>query len=199
MAHETRALIVEVTIAAPFATVWRALRDPAEIRRWHGWEYDGLDEEIEAIYASGASASEEDGTIDLSDVGTRFAVERQEDGTLVRVTKAAPRDDGFDEIDEGWITFFNQLRFALERHPGEERRTLHINGTVHEPLTPARLGLEGAEVFHRTPHQVGLTVEGWNDALLVVYRGGRVIVSTYGLDEARLADIRERLDAWYPG
>jgi hypothetical protein len=189
MAHEARTLIVETTIAAPLETVWRALRDPAEIRRWHGWEYDGLDEEIDAIYVSGATASDEDGTIDLSEVGTRFAVERQEDRTLVRVTKAAPGGDGFDEIDEGWITFFNQLRFYLERHPGEDRRTLHF------PEAPGREGLDelAGEVLYRTPHQVGRSVEAWNDAMLVVYERGRVIVNTYGVDEARLADIRERL------
>jgi hypothetical protein len=192
MADDTRTLIVETDIAAPFETVWRALRDPIEIRRWHGWEYDGLDDEIDAIYVSGATASEQDGTIDLTEVGTRFGVERQEDRTIVRVTKSAPAEEGFDEIDEGWITFFNQLRFYLERHPGEDRRTLHFQGVGPAPLTPAGLGLDGAEVFHRTPHQVGLSMEEWNDALLVLYRRGRVIVTTYGLDEARLAEIRER-------
>jgi uncharacterized protein YndB with AHSA1/START domain len=48
-----RAVAVETTIGAPFAAVWKALRDPAEIRRWHGWEYDeggGLDAEISVIY-----------------------------------------------------------------------------------------------------------------------------------------------------
>lgn len=35
---ESDPIIVEVTVAAPPDAVWRALRDPAEIRRWHGWE-----------------------------------------------------------------------------------------------------------------------------------------------------------------
>jgi hypothetical protein len=188
MAHETRTLIVETAIAAPFETVWRALREPAEIRRWHGWEYDGLDEEIEAIYVSGATASEEDGTIDLLEVGTRFGVEREGNRTIVRVTKAAPAADGFDEIDEGWITFFNQLRFYLEHHPGEERRTLHFPEAPDHGVLDALAG----EELYRTPHQVGLSVDAWNDAMLVVYGRGRVIVSTYGLDETRLAEIRER-------
>jgi hypothetical protein len=207
MAHETRTLIVETAIAAPFETVWRALRDPAEIRRWHGWEYDGLDDEIEAIYVSGATASKEDGTIDLTEVGTRFGVERHGSRTIVRVTKAAPAGEGFDEIDEGWITFFNQLRFYLERHPGQDRRTLHSGG-AEPPLGFDAAGSAkpgerweatapwgeplGGEVIHRTPHQVGLSVDDWNDAMLVLYRRGRVIVGTYGLDETRLAEIRER-------
>ena len=28
---------IEVTVAAPVEEVWRALRDPAQLRRWHGW------------------------------------------------------------------------------------------------------------------------------------------------------------------
>jgi hypothetical protein len=191
MTHEPRTLIVETTVAAPFETVWRALREPAEIRRWHGWEYDGLEDEIEAIYVAGADASDEDGTIDLPEVDTRFALERRGDHTAVTVTRAARADDdSFDEIDEGWITFFNQLRFYLERHPGEDRRTLHFRGTAAPDPAP------WGEVLYGTANQVGVSVDAWNDAMLVVHGGGRVIVSTYGLDEARLAEIRERLSAW---
>jgi hypothetical protein len=229
--EEVRTLLVEIAIAAPFETVWRALRDPAEIRRWHGWEFDGLDEEIDFIYVKGASASEEAGTIDLPEIGTRFAIDRENGGTRLSVIKAEPPGDGFDEVDEGWITFFGQLRFALERHPGEDRRTLHFHGAARAdggPLTAARLGLDTAEsakrgerwagtagwgeelagdVLHRTPYQVGLSVEPWNDAMLVLHArpaeaqpphgGGRAIVSTYGLDEGHLAGIRERFGGWF--
>ena len=43
---EHRDVAVEVTIAAPIETVWRALRDRDDLRRWHGWEDPTLDEEI---------------------------------------------------------------------------------------------------------------------------------------------------------
>ena len=43
-------VVAEVVIAAPADAVWRALREPAEIRRWFGWDYDGLDAEIEFIF-----------------------------------------------------------------------------------------------------------------------------------------------------
>jgi hypothetical protein len=236
MTDRTRTPIVEITIAAPLEAVWRALRDTAEIRRWHGWEFEGLDAEIDIIYGSGALASQEAGTIDLPEVNTRFALERRGDETVVRVTKAGPAGDDeweryFDEVDEGWITFFNQLRFMLERHPGEERRTIHLDGVAGPdggPLTPSRLGLDAAEraapgerwegiaawgeplageVLHRTTHQVGLSVESWNDAMLVLhakpaeirppYGGGRAIVSTYGLGDEALAELRERWEAWW--
>jgi hypothetical protein len=236
MTDQTQTLIVEVTIAAPFEAVWRALRDPAEIRRWHGWEFDGLDAEIDLIYVSGAVASEDAGTIDLPEVSTQFALEPSGDETVVRVTRAGPAGEGdrerdFDEVDEGWITFFNQLRFTLEHHHGEERRTIHLDGAAGPgggPLTPSRLGLAAAEsaapgqrwqataawgeplageVIYRAPHQVGLSVESWNDALLVLHAkpaevqpphgGGRAIVSTYGLDDAAVAELRERWQSWW--
>ena len=77
---------IEVVIAAPAPEVWAALRDPQLIRRWHGWEDDGLDAEIEQIYGAAATV-EESGTrlvlaggdtVDLATVpgGTRLRLRR---------------------------------------------------------------------------------------------------------------------------
>ena len=41
--------VVEVTVAASPDLVWEALREPEQIRRWFGWEYEGLDGEIALI------------------------------------------------------------------------------------------------------------------------------------------------------
>jgi len=49
MSDDTRPRI-EVTIAAPADVVWDALRDKDKIRHWHGWDYDGLDGEIDLIF-----------------------------------------------------------------------------------------------------------------------------------------------------
>ena len=38
---------VEVSVDAPRDVVWRALTEPERIRHWFGWEYDGLEDEIE--------------------------------------------------------------------------------------------------------------------------------------------------------
>ncbi len=48
------AVRIEVTIGAPIDVVWQALREPDQIRRWHGWHADGLAEEIKLIYETGA-------------------------------------------------------------------------------------------------------------------------------------------------
>jgi hypothetical protein len=219
--------IVEVTVAAPYDAVWRALRDPEEIRNWHGWEYDALDEEIAVIYGSGAVASEADGTIDLPEVRTRFSLEDRGDRTVVRVTQSAPAaeagwEDVYDEVRLGWIAFFQQLRFWLERHPGEERRTVFLGASDGEPLEPAALGLEAAaalppgeryeattpwgdrlagEVWFRGPHQMGLTADALGDGLLVLFTrpqgGGKAILSTYGLPGEELERLRARWLEWW--
>lgn len=223
MIDTDRPVIVETVIAAPLDAVWRALRDPAEIRRWHGWEYDGLDEEIEAIYVDNAVPSEADRTIDIPGDNARFALEARGGETVVRVTRAAPAGDApwdeFQEVREGWITFVQQLRFALERHPGADRRTLTFKGEGGDPLTPGVIGLSDArpgerfagttpwgerltgEVLYRDDRQVGLTVDEYGDGLIVLHTyprgGGRAIVTTYGLDDAALSAVRDRWASWW--
>ena len=53
------AVTIEVTVDAPVAEIWASLRDPARIRRWHGWEYDQLDEEIRTIFLDDVRADED--------------------------------------------------------------------------------------------------------------------------------------------
>jgi uncharacterized protein YndB with AHSA1/START domain len=153
--------MIEVVIAAPVDTVWRALRDPAEIRRWFGWEYEGLDEEIRYIFVEHSQADDEAHVLDGGEGGT-IALEPQGEQTVVRVTRPTV-SEGYDEIDEGWITFLQQLRFYLERHSGQERRTEHI-------------GLSGDEWFS-SEHQHAVIRE---DGALVIRTRERVIVSSYG-------------------
>ena len=92
-------------------------------------------------------------------------------------------DAWYDDIDEGWLSFLQQLRFALTHHWGEERHTVHLGGEAlaSSPTAVAdTLGLGDAgalaageryaavvageqlegEVWFRSPHQLGLTVDG---------------------------------------
>jgi uncharacterized protein YndB with AHSA1/START domain len=152
-------VICEVVIAAPADAVWRALREPSEIRRWFGWDYDGLDEEIEYIFQSQAKADDAARLLDFGEGGA-IALEDRGDATAVRVTRAVA--DGYDEVNEGWITFVQQLRFYLERHRGRERRTVHI--------------ATGGDEWFSSEHQAGQVRE---DGSLVIRTPSRVILSRY--------------------
>jgi hypothetical protein len=139
--------------------------------------------------------------------GSRFELERVRDGTLVRLVMAAPEVDWereYDEMREGWTSFVMQLRFALERHPGEDRRTLRLAGAGEPPVPLAsdpeepyegatRWGEPWAGVLHhRTAHQVGLTVDSYGPGLVIVHFGRMAIVTTYGLDDDAFAALERR-------
>lgn len=187
---------IQITIAAPVEAVWRALREPAQIRHWHGWDDPGLDEEIRVIYLDeqNIAESEADHTLEVQG-GDLFTLTDLGGRTLLRMTRT-PRggdpdwDAYYEDVNEGWLTFLQQLRFALERHHGVDRRTLFFTGESrhggtalgqlglsdvagpaagepYEATTSAGDHLTGA-VWLRSEHQAGLTVDEWGDGLLIV-------------------------------
>ena len=191
---ETGGLSIEVVVAAPVPEVWASLREPQLIRRWHGWEDDSLDAEIEQIYGAAATVAEPGtrlvlaggDTVDLATVpgGTRLQLHRAPLG-------ANPEWDAYyDDITEGWTSFVQQLRFALERHRGSDRRTLHVASTpataggIVERLGVAELRDRAAgtpytatttldedwtgQVWFVSDRQIGFTVDGYGDGLLIL-------------------------------
>jgi len=186
---------IEVTIAAPIEDVWRALRDPELIRRWHGWHVDGLDDEIRLIFLNDVT-EDADAHVLIAGGGDRFSLHPAPGGTLVRITRGPLGADPewasyYDDITEGWTTFLHQLRFGLERHGLAPRQTLILDGALADAettlvdalglaevaalpvgaryrasITPGDL-IEG-EVYARTTHQLLLTVDGFGVGLLVV-------------------------------
>lgn len=187
--------VIEVTIAAGADEVWRALRDPDLIRRWHGWQFDGLDDEVRLIYFDHATADPDRYTLVL-DLNDRFTLHPVDGGTVVRVTRAPigsnPEWDAYyDDITEGWTTFLRHLRFGLERHALAERRTILLQGAAPDMSVLAALGLAEAadlpigeryqataptgdvlagEVYARTGRQWMFTVDGLGDGLLIIAR-----------------------------
>ncbi|MFC0626551.1 SRPBCC family protein [Kribbella deserti] len=175
---------IEVTVAAPVEAVWAALREKDKIRHWHGWEFEGLEAEIDLIYFTAYTESTDDHTLEVQG-GDRFELSEVDGGTRVVLTRGPHSDDPqwepyYDDITEGWITFVQQLKFAVERHPADARRTLFYSGTTPlptadvsgEPGTSYEAEVLGeklrGEVWFRSEHQLGLTVEGWGDGLLVL-------------------------------
>jgi len=202
---DSRALIVELVIAAPVDTVWKALRDPAAITQWFGWNHPDLPAEIEYIFVTHAVADEprRELTID-KDVVT---LEARGEQTILRVTRAAPAagswDEIYDEVVEGWRTFMQQLRYTLEQHPDEARRTVYLSGRARRAgATPPSLrGLDGlaaaaaddayaitaatgdalaGRVWFRSARQTGVTVDAFGHGLLVGMRRPPTDASPFG-------------------
>lgn len=191
---------IEVTIAAPADEVWQALRDPELIRRWHGWHFDGLDDEVRQIYVEGVTEDPEQRVLKVQG-NDRFSLHPVDGGTVVRITRSPlgldpDWDAYYDDVTEGWTTFLHQLRFAVERHGLAERQTLVLEGILADQREPfaqvlglgAAAGLAEGEryraslapgdefngvVYARTENQLLLTVDELGDGLLVVARQPR--------------------------
>ena len=190
--------LIEVTVPASVEEVWAHLREPALIRRWFGWEYDGLTREIEIIFVEGAQADEQARTVAWAH-GDRVELEPGAGETVLRLDHPVP-DATYDDVGEGWITFMQQLRFALARHPGEERRTHYLSADAPLPVVEA-LEATGGEVWFRSPHQLGVVAPDLGDGLLVaVDKPGAaafLTLTAYGDDTAALAASVARWDAWF--
>jgi hypothetical protein len=75
--------VIVVTVAAPVEAVWDALRNKEKIRHWHGWEYEGLEAEIDLIFFTSFTEDETAHTLELQG-GDRFVVDR------TRVVRGSP-------------------------------------------------------------------------------------------------------------
>lgn len=186
-------LHLEVIVGAPADVVWREVRDPARIRHWHGWDAPGNDDEIRLIYVTDTTEWPAERRVALNG-GDSITLHAQGASTLVRLTRAPrgahPEMDAFyADINEGWRTFLEQLRFALERHRDAERRTIFLSGVpsgAGDPrdelalldLTESPAGTRyddtvvgqrvGGELWFSSEHQLGLTVDEWGDGLLLL-------------------------------
>jgi uncharacterized protein YndB with AHSA1/START domain len=196
---------LSVVINSDAQHVWTMLREPSKLAQWHGWEADDQAAEINEIYFSPNVIEGADHTSLVVDGGDVFTLTPVPTGTEVSVTRAAIDHDSewaaWDEdITQGWLTFLQQLRFALERHPHGRRRTafFSVPGTegsaieqlglsdVPAPGEPYSLTLATGEeisgkVWFRSNHQVGLTVHNYAD-----HGEGLVIVA----DQPAVPDLR---------
>ena len=211
---EQKPFRVEVEIDADFDAVWRALREPEEIGRWFGWDYDGLAEEIRFIFEE-ASEVLERGCLRSLEGDQTIELERRGGRTVVRVVcpgslEGTGWDEIYDEMEEGWRAFFEQLRFYLERHRGEERRTLFLAGDATGPeLTAALDERAPGALWHASRHQRGVLVESGRADLVIVKTQkalaaeetsrANVLITTYGLDDEQYGRLRADWEAWWQG
>jgi len=143
MAEPRAPFIVEQELAAGRGEVWRALTEPEELRRWFGWKYPGLDDEIRFIFLEHADHVPPD-RIEMED-GQVIELADGPSGTVVRALRTGPPlpgDEAYDPMREGWRAFFVQLAHLLERAPGQDRRTLYLTGQG-SPRAAERLDAAG--------------------------------------------------------
>ncbi|HCB57911.1 MAG TPA: hypothetical protein DEP82_08325 [Arthrobacter bacterium] len=186
---------LSVVINADAPQVWTMLREPAKVAQWHGWEADELTGEINQIYFGSNAVEAPDHTSLTTNGGDVFDLKPVAAGTLVSVTRAALDHNSewaaWDEdVTQGWLTFLQQLRFALEHHPHGKRHTLFFEFPGEPASAIEKLGLSevpapgetyvltlstGEEitgkVWYHSNHQVGLTVHSYaehGDGLLIV-------------------------------
>jgi uncharacterized protein YndB with AHSA1/START domain len=214
MTKKTR-IVVDIEVNAPPDLVWQALREPAEIRRWFGWDYPGLDQEIEAIFVRGAQVTEPGRVLAIIGADTSLVVRPSPRGATFQIVMP---DSGppppYDEIEEGWIAFAHQLRLALERHRGQDRRSLQHRAPLRAAESQPPGAIPGPEVLSGTPwfhnqHQQAWLIPAWGDGLLIVNRsppgpdaplGKRnVLITTYGLEPEAFEQLRSRWTAWNAG
>jgi uncharacterized protein YndB with AHSA1/START domain len=159
-------LVLDVTIAAPIARVWQALRDPALLAQWFGWDYDKLAEEIDVIFATYGVEAEPGRRLEMG--GDVFELEAHGGSTRVRLVRAeAPKSDTwdgvYDDMDEGWRTFIAQLAFWLELQQGVDRttsprRTIYLAGHRESADGPSLLAAAGLSAMDQVA--VGERYEG---------------------------------------
>lgn len=156
-------------------------------------------------------------------------------GTILRVVRSTSITGDwnafYEDTWEGWTTFFQQLRHYIERHAGAKRRTLFLSGKLQAPggtlpvealglgaLRSATSGTKAAfelpvgervtgTVWHHSEHQVGMSVDGWGDGLMVITDqpapnggpngGGTAVLTTFGLSDAAFAALEQRWTAWW--
>jgi hypothetical protein len=212
---------VEQGVAAGRDEVWDAVTQPPVLRQWFGWDYVGLDAEIQQIFIDEATlwAPERMGWAD----GSYLEVTGDDDRSTVRAVRGGDPSadlDCYDAVEEGWRVFLAQLRFLLEERPKGLRRTIHLTGTTtgRQALALAAAGPGQRPAHGRRPAPGGDAVRLDNRVAQVVHRDGHLVlvaghepldspdagrmeitVSTFGLDDAAFADLREGWAArWAP-
>jgi hypothetical protein len=201
--YEPKPFEVETVVDAPRDVVWRSFTSPELIHQWFGWDYDGLEGEIRYIFVERSKPEPPDRIV--GENGHTIELLADGERTIVRVTMPGDLSDAkWDDIyggeEEGWRTFFEQLRFYLERRSGSgPRRTIYLAGTGSGQA--AAHALLTGEVWCESRYQ-RMTVDA--DGLLLGVAAQQpmdakgpvsLTVTTYGLDDAAFAEQEKRWTA----
>lgn len=166
----------------------------ADYSTWGMDDLQTLDDEIKVVFGQRAGYNKVRRSISWEG-GDEFLLSPKGDQSILEVFMVRPAlqsemdwTKSYDPICEGWITFVHQLRFFLQRHQPDQRSTIFMTGlqapVLYDKLSLPRLaGVEpgsryrlptpagediSGEVWFKTHHQIGLTVDAFGDGLLTV-------------------------------
>ena len=167
---DEKKVIAEVSIDADADTVWRAVSEGEEVKRWFCTDArvtpgaggsvwmsfgEGMDWEVPIeIWEPGKHLR----TVDPppSKLAVDYFIESKAGETVLRIVHsgfaADAWDDEMDNLNAGWRTFAWNLKHYLERHPGEPRTFVSFRH-------PA-VSLPRAEVFPRMLRALGVELVG---------------------------------------
>jgi hypothetical protein len=116
--------------------------------------------------------------------------------------------DLFDGIEEGWRAFLEQLRFLFDRRPEGRRRTVYLSATASPgQVLAATAPTESGGPWHASRYQ-RITVDTSGALVAVLAQTplesgetapASVTVTTYGLDDAAFAAVRDSWSARWRG
>lgn len=192
---------VETTVAGDRDEVWMDLTVPRRIREWFGWDYAGIDDEIAQIFVDEADL-DPPRRINFAD-GSYVELDEDRPRTVVRAVLPGSFDDArwdqvYDGMEEGWRTFFEQLRFLRATRPTGRRRTIYLTGE----LTSASLLdlLPPGTVWHDSRYQrMAVTAAGHLIGVAAQQplnseevAPASLTVTTFGMKNAAFAALRGR-------
>ncbi len=159
----------EVSIDADADTVWRALTEGEELKRWFPLDARVTPGVGGAVWLSWGEGMDWEAPIEIWEPGRHlrtvdpapsklavdYYIESRGGETVLRLVHSGFGDDAWDdEIDtmtSGWRTFFATLKHYLERHRGKPRTLAYFRHPVVE--------LSRAEVYPRALTALGLPLD----------------------------------------
>ncbi|HEX6258571.1 MAG TPA: hypothetical protein VFZ48_03765 [Candidatus Saccharimonadales bacterium] len=211
---------LSLTVKAPIDTVWNALRQRQKLAQWFGWNYEGLEAEINDIYFTNAREEGATDTVRRSlavNGDDTFILLAQGDNTELQLVRrpldGTAEDNYYDTITEGWISFVEQLRFMLECKPDDTRKTIVTNQQLDKSVILEQLGISDAhdgQVFDGsvegiklsgsvqfvTPQQIGLLVNGWGPGLLIIqFSENMQLLTAYEPEEETFRNLTKKWSA----
>jgi uncharacterized protein YndB with AHSA1/START domain len=163
---EEKKVEAEITIDADAETVWRALTEGEELKRWFPLDARVTPGEGGAIWFSFGEGMDWESPISLwepnrhlrtsdpapSKAAIDYYIEAKGGQTVVRIVQtgfgADAWDDELDTLNSGWRTFLATLRNYLEQHRGKPRTVAYFRHPV--------VALERREAFPRMLEALGV-------------------------------------------